>query len=124
MNKKKKKRNDTQAYLARLIQEALLDKKAENITVFPIDPAAGIADWFVVCESDNAVHNRAIADGLVDALQEKGLAPWHVEGKQEAGWIVVDYVDVVVHIMLQSVRELYQLETLWSERGVKAAARS
>jgi ribosome-associated protein len=117
MQKKKSPQADAGTLLAELIRTALLDKKAESITVLPIPPDAGIADCFIICQSDNSVHNRAIADGCIASLQEQGLSPWHVEGQQDGSWIVIDYVDVVVHVMLASVRSYYSLETLWNDRA-------
>jgi ribosome-associated protein len=82
----------------------------------PLVPECGIADYFVICQSDNSVHNQAIAKGLVDAMLQHGLGAWHVEGREDGSWIVVDYVDVVVHIMLSSIRSHYDLESLWGQR--------
>ena len=100
--------------LVRLISEAALDKKAEDIVVLDLDREAGIADHFVVCSGDNQVHTRAIRDGIVDALGKRGIVPWHSEGEQDGRWILVDFSDVVVHIMTPQVRDFYGLEELWA----------
>ncbi|MDD5675470.1 MAG: ribosome silencing factor [Chitinivibrionales bacterium] len=109
--------------LARLIAEAALDKKAEDVVTLALDPQSGIADWFVICQSDNSAHIRAIADGIIETLKARGFSAWHVEGREDAAWIVLDYVDVVVHIMLAELRAHYQLEDLWKEYAAPKAGK-
>ncbi|HUI93700.1 MAG TPA: ribosome silencing factor [Chitinivibrionales bacterium] len=96
-----------------LISEAALDKKADDVTVLNLKRESGIADYFVICQGDNPHHNRAIRDSIVDELGERGVFPWHSEGEQDGRWILIDYSDVVVHIMIPLVREYYALEELW-----------
>lgn len=91
------------------------EKLAENIVVLDIQKLPGTADWFIICESDNSVHNNAIADSIVESLLEKGTHPWHEEGQDEGRWVLLDYSDVIVHIMLPEIRSHYNLEELWSE---------
>lgn len=110
-----------------LIAEAALDKKAENIVVLNLKEETGIADYFVVCSGDNQNHTRAIRDGIVDALERRGVSPWHSEGEQDGRWILVDFSDIVVHVMTPQVRSYYALEELWEPldksepRGVRHA---
>ncbi|MBD3322261.1 MAG: ribosome silencing factor [Chitinivibrionales bacterium] len=73
------------------------------------------ADWFVICQGENAVHNRAICDEILDELEKVHVSPWHIEGKSEGRWLLIDCVDVVAHIMLPEMHELYSLEQLWSD---------
>jgi ribosome-associated protein len=96
-----------------LISEAAFDKKAENIVVLNIKQETGIADYFVICQGDNTNHNRAIRDSIVDSLRARGVSPWHSEGEHDSHWILIDYSDVVVHIMTPQVRGYYGLEDLW-----------
>ncbi len=96
-----------------LIFEAALDKKAEDIVVLNLKEETGIADYFVVCSGDNEHHTRAIRDSIMDALEKKGVIPWHSEGEQDGRWILIDYSDVVVHVMTSQVRDYYGLEKLW-----------
>ncbi len=91
------------------------EKLAENIVVLDIQGLPGSADWFVICESDNTVQNNAIADAIVKSLSEKSTYPWHEEGRSEGRWVLLDYSDVIVHIMLPEIRSYYNLEELWSE---------
>jgi ribosome-associated protein len=96
-----------------LITEAALDKKAEDVVVLDLERDTWIADYFLVCSADNQNHTRAIRDSIVDDLQKRGITPWHSEGEQDGQWILIDYSDVVVHIMTTQVRQYYAIEELW-----------
>jgi ribosome-associated protein len=100
--------------LVNAILKSLEDALAEEITVIDLRKQIGASDWFIVCQGDNNVHTRACADRIYDDLAAMGTKPWQREGIEEGRWILLDYSDVVVHIMLQEVREFYQLEKLWS----------
>ncbi len=98
------------------IIELLLNTKGENITVVNSGEESPIADWIVICEGTNFVHIRALADSVQDYFKkEENMAPFHQEGKGENRWILLDYNEVVINIMLPELREHYQLEELWSE---------
>ncbi len=102
------------ADLLPLISEAALNKKADKIVVLNLRQETGIADYFVVCSGDNPNHTRAIRDSIVAALEVHGVSPWHSEGEQDSQWILIDYSDVIVHVMTPKVRDYYGLEELWS----------
>jgi ribosome-associated protein len=109
------------APLLRAIAEAARDKKADDIMILNLSRESGIADWFIICQGDNVQHNRAIADNIRAELGTRGVSPWHTEGiggsaSATAGgaWIVMDFSDVIVHIMTPQVRDYYRLEELWS----------
>ena len=95
------------------------EKLAENILVLDLNGLSGTADWFVICESETTIQNRAIHDHIVEDLKIKGTRPWLSEGENEGRWILIDYSDVVVHIMLPELREYYDLESLWSRKPKK-----
>lgn len=99
------------------IVEAIQDKKGHNIVSLDLSKLEGtICDAFVICNADSTTQVDAIADGIVEELEEKlGEKPRRVEGKTNAAWIAVDYVDVMVHIFLTPLREYYQLEQLWAD---------
>ena len=99
------------------IVEAIQDKKGHNIVSLDLSELEGtICDAFVVCNADSTTQVDAIADGIVEALEEKlGEKPRRVEGKTNAAWIAIDYVDVMVHIFLTPLREYYRLEQLWAD---------
>jgi ribosome-associated protein len=95
--------------------KALEEKLAEKIAVIDLKGFSGAADWFIVCEGDNTSHTTAIADGVIGILKEEhGTRPWHYEGLEEGRWALIDYTDVVVHVMLTDVRKFYDLESLWA----------
>jgi len=98
------------------VVKALEEKLAENIVVLDLRGVSGAADWFVVCQGDNTSHTSAIADGVIGIIKEKHqTAPWHHEGLEEGRWALIDYTDVVVHVMLPEVRKYYDLESLWAK---------
>jgi ribosome-associated protein len=76
---------------------------------------AEFTDYFVLLSAEIDQHLKAIAEHIVDELKKKGIRPHHVEGMHEMRWILIDYIDVIVHIQLPEVREFYQLEALWGE---------
>ena len=96
---------------------AIQDKKGHNIVSLDLTELEGtICDAFVICNADSTTQVDAIADGIVEELEEKlGEKPRRVEGKTNAAWIAIDYVDVMVHIFLTPLREYYRLEQLWAD---------
>ena len=99
------------------IDSAIQDKKGHNIVSLDLTELEGtICDAFVICNADSTTQVDAIADGIVEELEEKlGEKPRRVEGKTNAAWIAIDYVDVMVHIFLTPLREYYRLEQLWAD---------
>ncbi|MBR3931714.1 MAG: ribosome silencing factor [Tidjanibacter sp.] len=99
------------------IVSAIQDKKGHNIVSLDLTELEGtICDAFVICNADSTTQVDAIADGIVEELEEKlGEKPRRVEGKTNAAWIAIDYVDVMVHIFLTPLREYYRLEQLWAD---------
>jgi len=105
--------------LANLIGRHALEKKASEIKVLDLRKLSDITDYFVICTAEVELHARAIADHIIESLKKKGIRPWHNEGYQNSRWILLDYVDVVVHIFLEDTREFYGLEGLWGDAEVK-----
>ncbi len=97
------------------IVEAALEKKSYDLVVLRIEHLATIADYFVIMSGRSAVQVAAIAQGIEDRLRNMGVAPLSVEGLGPARWVVLDYGDVVLHIFYEPVRELYRLESIWSD---------
>ncbi|MBN2036452.1 MAG: ribosome silencing factor [Chitinispirillaceae bacterium] len=94
---------------------AAQNKLAENIAIIDLSGRDTPADYFVICQSDNVVQNRAIADEIIARCGDQYTRPWHHEGTEEGRWIVIDFTDVVVHVLLPDLRRFYDLESLWSE---------
>ena len=102
--------------LARLAAEYADDKKAQDIVELDLRGVLGYTDYFVICSGNTDRQTKAIHDRIHQGLKkEHGLLPRRVEGLSESRWILMDYLDVVVHVFLQEVREFYELERLWSD---------
>ena len=101
--------------LAYLAGKLALDKKATDVKILDLRKLSTICDFFVICSASVEIHAKAIADSIIENLEKKGIRAWHHEGYQASRWILLDYVDVVVHIFLNEVREFYELEKLWGD---------
>lgn len=91
------------------------DKKALDIVIMDLSGLTDIADYFVIASGTSDRHVRTIADGIQEGMKLEGARPFAVEGYDEGRWIILDYQSVVVHVFLESLRELYDLESLWIE---------
>jgi ribosome-associated protein len=93
---------------------ACLDKKAEELTVLELEQDSGaFTDYFVICSGTNPRQIQAIADEVELRLKKAGLYPSHIEGYRQAEWVLLDYVDFVVHVFAEHARRYYELERLW-----------
>lgn len=103
--------------------EACEAKKAEDIKVLELPRDSGaFTDYFVVCSGSNPRQIQAISDEVEQRLTNAGLEPTHVEGYQQAEWVLLDYVDFVIHVFSEHARKFYELERLWkSAKQVTAA---
>jgi len=91
------------------------DKKALDIVIMDLSGLTDIADYFVIASGTSDRHVRTIADGIREGIKLEGTQPSAVEGYDEGRWIILDYQSVIVHIFLEPLRELYDLESLWIE---------
>ncbi len=107
----------TDSPLIQNIIAAMQDKKGENIVSLDLTQVTeSIADFFILCDASNIVQLKTIADFIEKKVHENcSEKPARVDGKKGQQWIVLDYVDVVIHCMMPPVRELYQLEELWHD---------
>ncbi len=99
----------------RLALAAFEDKKAFDIVLLDISKVATFASYFLMCSGDSSRQIQAIADEVEKKLKENGIRPNHVEGYRHAEWILMDYVDLVVHVFSKSARAYYDLERLWRD---------
>ncbi|MGA3055915.1 MAG: ribosome silencing factor [Candidatus Korobacteraceae bacterium] len=107
------KRNELKAQVAIAVR-ACQGKKAADISILRLDEqASGFTDYFVVCSGANPRQVQAIADEVDEKLSATGVEPSHREGYNQADWVLLDYVDFVVHIFSESARKFYDLERLW-----------
>ena len=94
--------------------QACLEKKAEELSILEMEKGSGaFTDYFVLCSGTNPRQVQAIADEVELRLKATGLRPTHVEGYKQAEWVLVDYVDFVVHVFSEKARKFYDLERLW-----------
>jgi len=107
------KKSDLKKQVTAAIQ-ACLDKKAEELSILEMEKGSGaFTDYFVLCSGTNPRQIQAIADEVEMRLKVAGLRPTHVEGYNQAEWVLIDYVDFVVHVFSEKARKFYDLERLW-----------
>ncbi|MFL6624689.1 MAG: ribosome silencing factor [Sulfurifustis sp.] len=101
--------------LRKLILDALDDAKARDVTVLDVRKIAVFTDYMIIVTGTSNRHVVAVADNVIDRLREHGRRPAGVEGMEGGDWVLIDFGDVVVHVMRQQTRDFYNLEKLWSE---------
>ena len=116
----------TKNSLKQQVQEAILacqDKQAEQVTILELEKNSGaFTDYFVMCSGTNPRQIQAIADAVDERLEQVGLRVTHREGYKQAEWVLLDYVDFVVHVFSEKARQFYDLERLWkSAKRLEAA---
>jgi ribosome-associated protein len=92
-----------------------LDKKAENVLALDLRGISSATDFFLVATGNSDIHVRAIAEHILEALAREGMRPLHTEGLDRARWVLLDFVDFVVHVFHPVTRDFYQLESLWGD---------
>jgi ribosome-associated protein len=107
------KKSELKKQVASAIQ-ACLDKKAEELSILEMEKGSGaFTDYFVLCNGTNPRQVQAISDEVELRLKKAGLYPTHIEGYKQAEWVLIDYVDFVVHVFSEKARKFYDLERLW-----------
>jgi ribosome-associated protein len=104
----------TDKYIRCAIQAAQ-EKKAIDVILLDLKGIASFTDNFVICSGTSTPQNQAISDEIETKLKQQGRLPTHIEGYQQAEWILMDYSDFVVHIFSPKTRDFYNLERLWRE---------
>lgn len=99
----------------KIIVKALDDKRAEDIDVLNISELTSLGDYFVICTCNSNVQVRAASGEVEEKMKEAGFAPLHIEGYRGGSWILMDFDDIIVHIMDRQTREFYALEKLWDD---------
>lgn len=105
------------AILAKHVADLALSKKAEDVVVMNLRGLSSVTDFFVVCSADSDVQVRAIASAVEDGLKLEGERPWQFE-RGSPNWVVLDYVDVVLHVFHKNTRPFYNLEKLWGDAKI------
>ena len=101
--------------LALKLADLALSKKAENIKILDLRKLTTITDFFVICTGSSDTHVKAIADSVIEGSKIYNERPWHKEGTAHKSWVLLDYVEVVVHVFLNETRNFYGLEKLWGD---------
>lgn len=101
--------------LARKIGKLALEKNAFDILLLDLRNSSDVAKYFVIISGSVDVHVKSISDNIKAGLREEGIRAWHSEGYKNLQWVLLDYVDVVVHIFQPEIREYYSLEKLWGD---------
>jgi ribosome-associated protein len=92
-----------------------LAKKAEDVVILDMTGVDAVCDYFVLATGNSEVQVKAIADAVEEGMAKRGRKPWHVEGYEARRWILLDYVDMVVHVFHVRAREYYLLDRLWGD---------
>lgn len=106
----------------KLVVQALEDKKAVDIRTYDVRGISGLCDVFVVATGTAAPHLKGLVSGTEGAMKEAGVKAFRTSGDPESGWIVVDYVDIVVHVFSPEARAYYALEKIWDAQKAKPLA--
>lgn len=101
--------------LTSAIAEIIFSKKGYDVKIIDLKKLATFADYFVICSADSDTQVKAIADEIDRRLSDDGVKCWHKEGFMALQWVLLDYVDVVVHIFKKESRDFYNLEKLWGD---------
>lgn len=104
--------------LATAIARMTMTKKALDVVVMDLRKLSSVADFFVICSGESDIQLKAIADAVEEGLEGMGVRAWHREAGSR-NWLVLDYVDVVLHVFHKSTRSYYSLEKLWGDATIK-----
>lgn len=101
--------------LVELAARTLVDNKGQEVLILDVRGLSSLWDFFIICSGGSKRHVQALAQHLQEALGQAGVKPLGVEGLEEGTWVLLDYVDVVIHLFTKPLREFYDLEGLWVE---------
>tara|TARA_B100001029_G_C15031715_1_gene437418 strand:- start:296 stop:658 length:363 start_codon:yes stop_codon:yes gene_type:complete len=101
--------------ISKRISELMLDKKALDVLIINVTKITSLTDFFVICTSESDPQTRAISDHINNQLRIEGVRSWHTEGYENLDWVLIDYVNIVVHIFNKDARKYYEFERLWSD---------
>jgi ribosome-associated protein len=108
--------------LAKKLAQLTLTKKASDVVIMDLRKITDMTDFFVVCSADSDTQVKAIADAVADGAEKLNSPPWHQEGLTQRQWVLLDFVDVVVHVFHHEARRFYALEKLWGDAVIEEVA--
>ena len=101
--------------ISKLIAEVIYEKKGEEILILNLEGKSPIAKFFIICTATSSIHAQAISDSIKEELHKMNHSPHHIEGYERGTWVLLDYLDIVVHIFVPETRTFYGLERLWGD---------
>ncbi len=101
--------------IAEIAAKSAYDRKALDIVILDLKGLSSLTDYFVICRGNSDTHVQGIAERIEESLDEKDVRLWHREGEKKSTWILLDYIDVIIHIFTKDAREFYSLERLWGD---------
>ena len=108
--------SDSSAVLVEQIAEQALEKKAEDVISLDVNELTSLTDFFLICSADTEPQIKAICDNIRKGTYSK---PWHIEGYEKLSWVLLDYVDAIVHVFGTQQRGYYNIEKLWADAPKK-----
>jgi len=100
---------------AKKIADLIFNKKGYDVKIIDLQNIASFTDYFVICSADSDTQVKAISDEIDKNLRDEGIKCWHKEGLTALSWVLMDYVDVVVHVFKKEARDFYNIEKLWGD---------
>ena len=101
--------------IAEIAAKSAYDRKALDIVILDLKGLSSLTDYFVICSGNSDTHVQGIAEGIEESLDEEKVKIWLREGEKKSTWILLDYIDVIIHIFTKEAREFYSLERLWGD---------
>lgn len=111
--------SDLGSELSRIVDLAR-DRKARHLSVLDLRGLTGATDFFVIATGTSDIHVRGIAEHIIEEMKREDVRPDHVEGLRGGRWVLIDYIDFVVHVFHPAARDFYQLERLWGDAPLLA----
>ncbi len=108
--------------LARMAGRLALEKKGFDVRILKLKELSSVCDYFLIVSGEADLHVKAIAESVVEGLKKAGERPMHVEGMAEGNWVLLDYIDVIVHVFREPTRQFYTLERLWGDAPIEQLA--
>lgn len=108
--------------LARIAGRLALEKKGFDVRILKLKEISSVCDYFLIVSGEADIHVKAIAQSIIEGLKEAGERPMHVEGMVEGNWVLLDYIDVIVHVFKEPTRQFYSLERLWGDAPIEELA--
>ena len=97
------------------ISELMLEKKALDIKIIDVQNITTLTDFIVICTSESEPQTQAITDHIHEQMKKDGMKAWHIEGYENLNWVLIDYVNIIVHVFNREKRAYYDLERLWAD---------